>query len=70
VELWGFEDPKFIVDLGVGDCSGLEMSEFIPVPGYECPDGDRAYYAGDGTYFFYKIRVKIEVIDNDDCMAV
>jgi hypothetical protein len=50
-----------------GTCAGLEMGEFAYLPGWGCPGGDDEFGWG---YDVIKYRATIEVIDNDDCMAV
>jgi hypothetical protein len=51
-------------DLGAGNCNGLTMTEFTQVGRWGC--GDSIIQPRQTR----QVRVTIEVIDNDDCMAV
>jgi hypothetical protein len=59
-------DNDDLTDLGVGDCDGLTMAEFVQVSGWGCVLVDE----GGPLYQSRQVRVTIEVIDNDDCMGV
>ena len=68
------------IDLG-GDCNGVSMGDFATIPGFGCvedsdesweyPDyelGEMVY--GQGVWYTIQMRVSVEVVNNDDCMAV